>query len=103
MKYKFDWDDGNIAKIQLVKISGRIFGISEIESIFQDENKIFTESYPDVITGEARYQALGKSNKGTILVVTFVYRNEKIRVFNVWKAKQSKLKNYNEKIRNLEK
>lgn len=103
MTYQFEWDNANLAKIDLVKKSGRIFSINEIESVFEDENKHFEESYPDVLTNEQRYQVTGKSNKGIILIITFVFRNRKIRVFNVWRAKQTKLKKYNEKVRNLEK
>ncbi len=103
MKYKFEWDNGNLAKMELVRKSGRIFSIAEIESVFDDKNKIFHESYPDLITQEQRYQVVGKTLKGIVIVLTFTYRNNKIRVFNVWKAKQAKLKLYNEKIANLEK
>jgi uncharacterized DUF497 family protein len=103
MTYQFEWDNANIAKIALVKKSGRIFSINEIESVFEDENKFFEESYPDVLTNESRFQVIGRSNKDNILIITFVFRNGKVRIFNVWKAKQSKLKKYNEKVRNLEK
>lgn len=103
MIYQFEWDSGNLSKISLVKKSGRIIEVEEIESVFSDVNKIFEESYPDVFTDEKRFQVIGKGNQNRILIITFVYRYGKIRVFNVWRAKQTKLKKYNEKIIKLEK
>lgn len=101
MNYLFEWDTANLTKMELVKKSGRNFTISELESVFYDKNSITEKTTIDFITSEQRYIIYGKSNENRIICVIFVVRT-KIRIFNFWKAKGSKLKKYNEKIRGME-
>lgn len=99
----FDWDSGNLSKLDLVVKSGRKYYPDEIESVFYDEYKIIGTAKEDLISGEKRFYAIGQSSLKNILVVIFVVRNGKIRVFNAWKAKGAKLKKYNnEKSKQLE-
>lgn len=90
----FQWDAGNLAKLDQVKQSGRNLSVDEIESVFSDPNRLIETSYADEKTGEPRYKVTGLSNLNRVINVIFVLRDGQIRVFNVWKAKQTALKNY---------
>lgn len=92
----FEWDNGNLSKLDLVRQSGRIFYPDEIESVFEDVNQIITETYSDAKTGEERYMIRGMSNQNRVVSVIFVVRQpgNRIRVLNVWKTKGAKLKEY---------
>ena len=100
MAYQFEWDSGNLSKLELVRKSGRLIYREEIESVFTDPNRLINKSYLDPISGEQRYIAIGNSNQNQVLSVVFVVRNGKIRVFNVWRTKGAKLKTYHEKRTN---
>lgn len=91
---QFEWDEGNRVKVEKVRISGRGFSIDETESVFADPQRLIETSYPDEKTGELRYKVTGLSNQNRVLSVIFVLRDGKIRIFNVWKAKQTALKEY---------
>ena len=97
---EFEWDIGNLSKLDLVAKSGRKYFPDEIESVFYDEYKIVNTANEDPISGEKRFYVIGLSNLNNILVVIFVARNGKIRIFNAWKAKGSKLKLYNNEKKN---
>lgn len=100
---EFDWDIGNLSKLDLVAKSGRKYYPDEVESVFYDEYKIIGTATEDPISGEKRFYVIGQSNLNNILVVIFVARNGKVRIFNAWKAKGAKLKQYNnEKNEKLE-
>ncbi len=90
----FQWDAGNLTKLDNVKRSGRDLTVDEIESVFVDPDRLIETSYPDDKTGEPRYKVTGLSNLNRVISVIFVLRDGQIRVFNVWKAKQTALKNY---------
>ncbi|GAB3953820.1 hypothetical protein GCM10028805_38310 [Spirosoma harenae] len=92
----FEWDDGNLAKLKQVQESGRIFYVEEIESVFADPNQIVTLTYSDPKTDEERYEIRGMSNQNQVLTVIFVVRQpgDRIRPINVWRTKQTKLKEY---------
>lgn len=94
----FEWDAGNLAKLDLIRDSGRIFYQDEIESVFDDTNQLIILSYPDAQTGEERYLLRGLSNQSRVLSVIFVVRppGDRIRVINVWRTKGAKLKEYHE-------
>ena len=94
----FEWDEGNLSKLELVRQSGRIFYQAEIESVFDDANQLITLTYNDPKTGEERYMIRGMSNQNRVVSVIFVVRqpDDRIRVLNVWKTKGAKLKEYNE-------
>lgn len=90
----FQWDAGNLNKLDQVKQSGRNVTVDEIESVFSDPDHLTETSYPDPKTGEPRYKITGLSNLNRVISVIFVLRDGQIRVFNVWRAKQTALKNY---------
>jgi len=101
MAYQFEWDRGNLSKIELIHSSGRIISIAEVESVFDDPFKLTELSYPDPSTKEQRYLTWGMSNQERVISVIFVVRSGKIRVINTWKTKGTKLKQYHAE-RNLE-
>ncbi len=82
--------------MDLVRKSGRLFTIDEIERVFDDPDLLIFSTYPDPVSDEPRYLAIGLCNTGIVLTVTFVVRTGIVRVFNVWKAKGSKIKQYHE-------
>lgn len=91
---EFEWDEGNISKLEKVRNSGRNLTVDETESVFDDPKRLFRTSYPDEKTGELRYKVTGMSNQNRLISVIFVLRDGKIRIFNAWKAKQTALKEY---------
>ena len=91
---QFQWDEGNLAKFDKILGSGRTFTVDETESIFNDTHRLIETSYPDEYTNEARYKITGLSNQNRVISVIFVIRAGTIRIFNVWKAKQTALNNY---------
>lgn len=92
----FEWDEGNLSKMNLIRESGRFFEQFEIESAFEDGNQIITQTYNDPQTEEERYMLRGTSNQNRVISVIFVVRQpgDRIRVLNVWKTKGAKLKEY---------
>ncbi len=92
MKYEFDWDLGNLHKINIVN-KERGFSIDEIESVFGDSKHYLEPTYTGD-NGEKRYLCVGKSVKNRVVTIVFTLRNGKIRPFNAWKTKGSKLKKY---------
>lgn len=95
--YEFEWDSGNLTKMDAVRRSGRFFTREEMESVFADPFRRVETTHPDPITGETRYIAYGRSSEEQVISVIFVIRNRRIRIFNVWKTKGRKLKHYHEK------
>ncbi|GAB4019798.1 hypothetical protein [Spirosoma koreense] len=49
----FEWDEGNLAKLELVRESGRLFYRDEIKSVFDDASQLITQTYSDELTGES--------------------------------------------------
>ena len=94
MRPLFEWDNGNLSKLEKVRVSGRHFTIDEIESVFDDPEGMVDDGHSDPKTREARYKLTGLSNQNRVLSVIFVFREDKIRIFNVWRAKQTTLKQY---------
>lgn len=66
----FDWDEGNYEKCQKHDVP-----ILEIESLFEMEPLVKTNTKH--LSGEARYQAVGKGKSGRYLFVIFTIRNIK--------------------------
>ena len=91
---EFEWNEGNLSKLEKIRISGRNLTVDETESVFEDPSRLFRTSYPDEKTGEPRYRVTGLSNQNRIISVIFVIRDGRIRIFNAWKAKQTALKEY---------
>lgn len=99
--FRFEWDSGNLEKMEKVRASGRDFTQDELESAFHDPYKQILETYPDEISGEPRYLCIGRSNLNRVINVVFVKRTDadgqpKLRIFNAAKTKGTKLKAYNE-------
>lgn len=91
---EFQWDAGNLTKLEKICSSGRDLTVDEIESVFDDPHRLIESSYPDTQTNESRYKVTGLSNQNRVISVIFVIRNGEIRIFNVWKTKQTTLKRY---------
>ncbi|QJD81018.1 BrnT family toxin [Spirosoma rhododendri] len=81
----FQWDDGNTKHI-LRDYPERDNSISEVESVFADPFVMIKEvrSSND---GEARFQAVGLSNRFRVCSVVFVVRNSQIRPISCWPSK----------------
>ncbi len=73
----FDWDDGNLDK------SRRKHGVSaqEAEEVFVNTPFIMTTDIKHSIN-EQRYLALGTTNEGKKLSVSFTMRNKSIRIIS---------------------
>ena len=100
---EFEYDEGNLAKFQKVKASGRDISLEELESVFVDPFCITDYSYSDYLTFEERYITFGISNQNQVLTVIYVIREGKIRPSNVWKNKRAKHKQNYEERQKLEK
>jgi uncharacterized DUF497 family protein len=74
-------------------------GISfaDAETVFDNE---FTISIPDLrLPGEERFVAVGADAQGRILVVSYTYRRNRIRMISARRATQSERKEYGKRIR----
>lgn len=95
MKKKFNWDQGNLKKIDK---NNRDISLTEIESVFSDPFAIHTDD--KYVDGEQRYLANGMSNQGRLISVIYVYRKDKIRPITAWPtSKGKKRKVYYEQFR----
>lgn len=74
MMFRFEWDTGNLEKLNKVRASGRDFTQDELESAFHDPDKIIGETYADDISDEPRYICIGMSNLNRVINVVFVKR-----------------------------
>jgi uncharacterized DUF497 family protein len=74
----FDWDEGNTRKNEKHGVS-----MAEAEQIFFNEPLLLLADIKDS-QGESRFHALGKTDEGRTLHITFTLRNagEKIRVIS---------------------
>ncbi len=74
----FEWDKGNIDK-NFVK-----HGVTnqEAEEIFSNEPLIILEDVKHSLK-EIRFKGLGKTNKERLLFVSFVVRNNKVRIISI--------------------
>lgn len=75
----FDWDNGNARKNEKHSVS-----IAESEQVFFNEPLLLLIADAKHSQGEIRFHALGKSDEGRVLHITFILRNacEKIRVIS---------------------
>lgn len=74
----FDWDDGNVRKNDKHGLS-----MAESEQVFFNEPLLLIADAKHS-QGELRFHALGKTDEGRILHITFTLRNagERIRVIS---------------------
>ncbi len=90
---KFEWDE-NKAKSNVVK-HGITF--SEAVTIFADPYLLFTEDSQHS-QEEEREWAIGVSENGSLIVIVFTIRDEKIRIISARKATKNERKQYEQGI-----
>ena len=90
---RFEWDD-NKAESNILK-HGITF--EEAVTVFADPYLLFTEDSKNS-DREEREWAIGESENGSILVVVFTMREEKIRIISARKATKRERKRYEEGI-----
>jgi uncharacterized DUF497 family protein len=90
---RFEWDN-NKAESNILK-HGITF--EEAVTVFADPYLLFTEDSKNSLR-EEREWAIGESEKGSILVVIFTMRDEKIRIISARKATKRERKRYEEGI-----
>jgi uncharacterized DUF497 family protein len=87
----FDWDEGNIAHIALHDISPNevveVIGNHPIDLVRQDRN------------GEERFQQIGETRSGRVLVVVTTIRGSLIRVVTAFPANRAYREFYAEQKR----
>ena len=88
-----EWDPAkarsNLAKHEI--------SFADAETVFDDE---FAISIPDLgLAGEDRFVAVGADALGRILVVSYTYRRNRIRIISARRATQSERKEYGKGIR----
>ena len=86
----FDWDEGNTRKNEKHGVS-----MAETEQIFFNEPLLLLEDIKHN-QGETRFHALGKTDDGRTLHITFTLRNagEKIRVISARDMHKKERMNY---------
>jgi len=86
----FDWDEGNTRKNEKHGVS-----MAETEQIFFNEPLLLLEDIKHS-QGETRFHALGKTDDGRTLHITFTLRNanEKIRVISARDMHKKERMNY---------
>lgn len=90
---KFEWDE-NKAKSNVVK-----HGITFLEAvtIFADPYLLFTEDSQHS-QQEEREWAIRETENGSLIVVVFTIRDEKIRIISARKASKTERKQYEQEI-----
>ena len=86
----FDWDEGNTRKNEKHGVS-----MAEAEQIFFNEPLLLLADIKHS-QGESRFHALGKTDEGRTLHITFTLRNagEKIRVISARDMHKKERMNY---------
>lgn len=85
----FEWDKGNIDKSWIKhKISNR-----ESEEVFVNDRLLVSEDEKHSKT-EKRFQAIGKTNMGRLLFLSFTVRRRKIRIISSRPISRKERKNY---------
>ncbi len=73
----FDWDKGNIDKnLKKLKVTNK-----ETEEVFENKPLLVSEDLKHS-KAEKRFQALGKSDKGKLLFLSFTVRSDKVRIIS---------------------
>ena len=90
---RFEWDD-NKAKSNFLK-HGITF--EKAVTVFADPYLLFTEDSKHS-EQEEREWAIGEAENGSMIVVIFTMRNEKIRIISARKATKRERKRYEEGI-----
>lgn len=87
---EFEWNKGNINK-NLKK-----HGVSDKESeeVFSNKPLLVSLDKKHSTKTEVRYHALGKTNEGKVLFISFTTRGEKLRNISARKANKKERKIY---------
>lgn len=86
----FEWDKGNINK----NFIRHNVTDKEAEEIFSNKPLVSKDAKHSIT--EKRFQALGKTDKGRLLFVSFTIRNEKIRVISARDMNKKEVRVYEE-------
>lgn len=86
----FEWDKGNIDKNF---ISHNVTN-KEAEEVFNNQPLVSEDIKHSTL--EKRFQALGKTDKGKLLFISFTMRNEKVRVISARDMNKKEVKIYEE-------
>lgn len=86
----FQWDDGNIDK----NLAKHGVSDSECEEIFFNRPLLITIDQEHSGHDEARYLALGRTNRGRRLFVVFTIRRQLIRVISARKMTRKERRRY---------
>ncbi len=89
MGYTFEWDP----RKAIVNLKKHGVSFQEATTIFGDQLSI-TISDPDHSNSEARFADLGLSHRGRLLVVTYIEREDTIRIISARRAGRSELRQY---------
>lgn len=93
MKLSFEWDE------EKAKANYRKHEVSfEEGSTVLNDPFSFTIDDPDHAADERRYIAIGSSERGRILVVSYTERNRRIRIISCRKATRLERRRYEESI-----
>lgn len=86
----FEWDKGNFDKNL---ISHNVTN-KEAEEVFGNKPLVSEDIKHSTI--EKRFQALGKTDKGRLLFISFTIRNEKVRVISARDMNKKEVKTHEE-------
>lgn len=73
----FEWDEGNWDK----NLKHKVYA-NEAEEIFFNEPIVLLPDKKHSTSEEARFHALGKTNKGRKLLIVFTIKEDKIRIIS---------------------
>lgn len=82
MKYKFDWDAGNLYKLNVIN-GARDINKEDVKSVFKD---VFAFTKSDPHKSEKRWKIVGRDLRGRIITIIFTKRKRKIRYVTAWKS-----------------
>lgn len=90
----FEWNKGNINKnLKKHNVTDR-----EAEEVFRNK-PLFINKDTRHSDKEARFQALGKTNKGRLLFISFTIRKNKVRIISARDMSRKERREYEEKIK----
>lgn len=88
---KFEWN----AKKAIANLKAHGVSFEEAASAFADRRSI-TVPDPEHSIDEQRFYLLGRSNRGTLVVVCHTERGENTRIISAWRANSRQRKQYEE-------